>query len=647
MRITQYIWNSDLAGGAEGPAGKPDVESSASKFDLAFDRDKADARKEWLNNGIEPDPVVPSRGELTMITYDSFIDNRLKVYSAVANVRAIPNLYDGLKPGQRKILFAAFKRGLKERIKVVQLSGYVSEHAAYHYGDSSLNGTIVHMAQDYVGVNNINYLYPSGGFGSRLGGGPKFKKGEDAAAPRYIYTFISPITWSIFHQDDKALLNYITEEGQSIEPVCFMPTVPMVLINGARGIGTGYSTEVAQYNPKEVVANLRACMRGMPQTDMIPWFKGYRGEVLPDVSRAGVQNYITVGKYVRLGPDKIRILELPVGAKNCKSYQAYCAFLSTLLDDETAKLHGIKRDHGRRQRRAPTQAQDPDVEADDDEDSDCDSAATFGDVVHDYEVVSKSNTDYIIDIVFKEGVLDKELANNVGYRFEKKLKLAFTISCSNMHLYVEGGTIRKFSSPADIISEYCRVRVGYYTQRRERLLRKYELDIGKANSRYRFVTDIMDEVIDIRRKNRAVVEEMLETQSPPYPKFTNGVDDDADKAGYKYLLGMEISSFTAETLERLRRELDDAQARLDRLAGQSELDLWDEDLDIFLMEYDLDVDAWYKRNEMQMQQPRKKLGCQLRGSGAVPAPALVSAPAQTQKIRITMKKQPLAELANV
>jgi len=255
---------------------------------------------------------------------------------------------------------------------------------------------------------------------------------------------------------------------------------------------------------------------------------------------------------------------------------------------------------------------EPEDGSDSDSDSDGDSSGSFGDVVHDYEVVSKSNTEYIIDIIFKEGVLDKELVNNDNYRFEKKLKLAFTISCSNMHLYVGDGTIRKFGCPQDIISEYCRVRIGYYTQRRERLLKKYELDIGKANSRYRFVTEIMDEVIDIRRKSKVVVEQMLESATPAYPKFTNNVDDDADRAGYKYLLAMEISSFTAETLERLRREVDDAQALLDRLSGQTGADLWDEDLDAFLKEYDLDVADWYRRNEMKMQQPRKKLECELK-----------------------------------
>ena len=69
---------------------------------------------------------------------------------------------DGFKPSQRKVLFACFKRQLKNEIKVAQLAGYVSEHSAYHHGEMSLNGTIINMAQQFVGSNNVNLLTPSG-----------------------------------------------------------------------------------------------------------------------------------------------------------------------------------------------------------------------------------------------------------------------------------------------------------------------------------------------------------------------------------------------------------------------------------------------------------------------------------------------------
>merc|ERR1711871_233280 len=92
--------------------------------------------------------------------------------------RSIPNVVDGLKTSIRKILFGCFKRKLTNEVKVAQLSGYVSEHAAYHHGEMSLKGAIIGMAQEFVGSNNIALLQPNGTFGSRLEGG------SDAASDR-------------------------------------------------------------------------------------------------------------------------------------------------------------------------------------------------------------------------------------------------------------------------------------------------------------------------------------------------------------------------------------------------------------------------------------------------------------------------------
>jgi DNA topoisomerase-2 len=138
---------------------------------------------------------------------------------------------DGLKPSQRKILFSCFKRKLTAEIKVAQLSGYTSEHAAYHHGEASLNGAIINMAQDFIGSNNLNLLMPNGQFGTRLDGG------KDAASPRYVFTQLMKITNMIFHPDDECLLDYLEDDGQKIEPKTYIPVIPMVLVNGANGIG--------------------------------------------------------------------------------------------------------------------------------------------------------------------------------------------------------------------------------------------------------------------------------------------------------------------------------------------------------------------------------------------------------------------------
>ena len=120
---------------------------------------------------------------------------------------------DGLKISLRKILFSAFKRNLTQEIKVAQFSGYVSEHSGYHHGEASLNAAIVGMAQNFVGSNNINLLEPLGQFGTRIRGG------QDSASERYIFTVLNRMTRTLFPQADDAVLKYLDDDGQTVEPI--------------------------------------------------------------------------------------------------------------------------------------------------------------------------------------------------------------------------------------------------------------------------------------------------------------------------------------------------------------------------------------------------------------------------------------------
>lgn len=97
-------------------------------------------------------------------------------------------------------------------MQVAQLVGAVGVRSAYHHGEASLQSTIVGLAQNFVGSNNVNLLYPSGQFGTRLQGG------KDAASARYIFTRLAPLTRKLYREEDDALLDYQFEEGQWIEP---------------------------------------------------------------------------------------------------------------------------------------------------------------------------------------------------------------------------------------------------------------------------------------------------------------------------------------------------------------------------------------------------------------------------------------------
>merc|ERR1719424_12597 len=171
-------------------------------IDLAFNKKRADDRKDWINSYREGETVDHTK---TSVSYEDFVNKELVCFSKYDVMRSIPSMVDGFKPGQRKIMYCCFKRNLHSDIKVAQLSGYVAEHSAYHHGEVSLQGTVVAMAQTFVGSNNINLLFPSGQFGTRLMGG------KDHASARYIYTRLEPIARAIFHPDDARCLEYQNE----------------------------------------------------------------------------------------------------------------------------------------------------------------------------------------------------------------------------------------------------------------------------------------------------------------------------------------------------------------------------------------------------------------------------------------------------
>ena len=210
---------------------------------LAFDKKQTDNRKEWLLN-YDRENIL--KYDQKNICFHDFIHRDLIHFSNDDTSRSIPHIMDGLKESQRKILYGAFLRKLdRDEVKVAQLAGFVSDKAAYHHGEMSLNGAIVGMAQNYVGSNNINILEPAGNFGTRYLGG------KDAASPRYIWTSLPNHTTNIFNRMDIPVLKNQEEDGMPIEPEYYAPIIPMVLVNGAEGIGTGFSTKIPNFNPKE------------------------------------------------------------------------------------------------------------------------------------------------------------------------------------------------------------------------------------------------------------------------------------------------------------------------------------------------------------------------------------------------------------
>jgi DNA topoisomerase-2 len=298
---------------------------------LAFNSALSDDRKDWIKWHTEDinqrrEQNLPMdylyRTDTKQINFNDFVNKELVLFSKSSTERAIPSIMDGLKPGQRKIMFVCFTKNLIREIKVAQLAGKVAENSAYHHGEQSLTNTIIGLAQNFTGSNNINFLVPAGQFGTRLHGG------SDAASARYIFTRLSSLALSLFNKYDEPLLTYLNEDGMRIEPEWYCPIIPTVLVNGANGVGTGYSTDIPAYNPLTLSNNMKYYIRqererqnstGEPNKysdvlkleELIPWYKNFTGDIkiLENDRTRGVIN----GVCSKLDHTSIEITDLPIG----------------------------------------------------------------------------------------------------------------------------------------------------------------------------------------------------------------------------------------------------------------------------------------------------------------------------------------------
>ena len=298
-----------------------DADTNASVV-LAFDKKKADARKSWLleNTMKQPRELEVSYGYVKQLGISEFIHKDLVNFSLADLKRSIAHVADGLKPSQRKVMYACFHKNLRDEMKVAQLAAFVAEKSAYHHGEVSLADTIVKLANDYMGSNNVNLLEPCGQFGTRLMGG------KDASQTRYIFTKLSKETRKLFDPKDDAILEYLEDDGRSIEPVFYMPTLPLVLVNGTEGIGTGFSCYVPPFNPDDIKDNIKRVLEGETPHEMSPWFRGFKGTV----SKMEDGTWNALGVWREKG-DKIIVTELPPG----RWTQDYKEYLDTLTEKKT------------------------------------------------------------------------------------------------------------------------------------------------------------------------------------------------------------------------------------------------------------------------------------------------------------------------
>ncbi|RWS31537.1 DNA topoisomerase 2-beta-like protein [Leptotrombidium deliense] len=528
---------------------------------LAFSKKMVDQRKDWLTNSMEDRKRRRELGlsevylygkDTKIVTYKDFVNKELVLFSNLDNERSIPSVMDGLKPGQRKVMFTCFKRNDKREVKVAQLAGAVGEKSAYHHGEASLMATIINLAQNYVGSNNINLLQPLGQFGTRLQGG------KDAASPRYIFTMLSSLAKKLFVSLDEPLYNYLFDDNLKIEPEYYVPIIPMVLVNGADGIGTGWSTRIPNYNPREIVENIKRLLRNDDLIAMKPWFKGFRGSIV----QVDTQKFVVNGVVSVLDNNSIEITELPVRTWT----QSYKENVLEPMLNGTDKCPAV---------------------------------------ITDYREYHTDETVKFI-LTMSEATLAK--AEEQG--LHKFFKLQTSLSATTMVAFDHNGCIHHYESPEEILREFYDVRLDFYHKRKDYLVGMLEAETLKLMNQARFILEKIEGKLKIenvkkaefvrvlidrqydsdpvkawQKKNSFSDEETAQTNEDENESNSDSEDKNNDY-DYDYLLDMKMRSMLREKVIQLNKLRDEKKEELEKLRRTTPASLWESDLQAFLEELD-------------------------------------------------------------
>lgn len=383
-------------------------------------------------------PKVTKQAAGRRIRVKHFMNSAFKEFSLYDNVRSIPILLDGMKPSQRKAVYGVQLRGESAaEIQVERLAAQVAAATDYHHGTGSMEGTIIGMATNYAGANNMNIFMPNGQFGSRLT--------KEAAAGRYIFTKFSPYFRQLFKKEDDSILENIVVDGEKIEPKFYIPLLPMMLINGAQGTGTGHACLIMNYHPNEV---RDACMKivdnkKLAKGSLTPWYRGFAGTITRNQETGQV---VIAGKLEVVNSTTIKITEIPVGVY-LDSYKDHL----TKLED--------------------------------------------ADFIKDFEDRSTEES-------FEFVVTCPRSTTALGHdELLKKFKL-ISRDTENLTLWNEQGTLERFNSVEDVIERFVVWRLARYEDRRQKLIAETTEAIRWFSEKLRFILFYLSNVDAFKNKKK-------------------------------------------------------------------------------------------------------------------------------------------------
>ena len=482
-------------------------ENARENMSLAFDKTRAGDRKKWM---MKYDSTSIIESSARSVEISAFVNRELSHFSQGDLKRSMPSVVDGLKESQRKALCGAFMKGIENvEAKVAQLTGYVADKTQYHHGESSMSGTIVGMAQNFVGSNNINFFLPKGQLGSRV------SNGADAASPRYTFVQMNPVTPLIFRKEDGPVLTWNSDEGVTTEPVFYCPIIPTLLVNGCRSIATGYSTHILQYNPRDLVSNVRKRLKGVHPSTLTPFFKGFTGSV-----EAVENGFLCRGVYdLDLSSGVVKITEIPIGT----SMSSYKQYLDSMVDKK---------------------------------------------LISGYE---ERCTDSMVDfcVTLKEVVELDEVV--------KLLKLTSPLRTTNMHAFDVAGNIKKYEDVKEIEDEHFKERFKAYVDRRNHVISELKFEVEVLAEKVRFFDAKISG--DLVLENVAYDDSILALEEAGFKRLRSSFcKEPLQEVSFDYITSVKMFDVTLERVVELKKTLYQKRKELEDVERSTVEEIWEKDL---------------------------------------------------------------------
>lgn len=331
---------------------------------------------------------------------------------------------------------------------------------------------------------------------------------------------LSEITRKIFREEDDPILDYLEDGGSKIEPRFYIPIIPMILVNGSSGIGTGFSTEIPCYNPVEIINyllnKLSLASSSNSSTGFIPYYRGFKGKIEP-VSEKKFAVDIPIKK---TKDNEVVVYELPLAT----SIEKYKEFLEDLLDDKTSLIKSFKKN------------------------------------------ISENINVFNFVIEFKEPI-------KPDFDLKKYLKLTESISTNNIHAFNVDDKLTKYNNVKELIDEYYQVRLHYYTIRKQYQIKDLEKTCNILQNKANYITKVIKGTIDLRNKSNEQIDNLLESL-----KF------DKQDDSFDYLLDMKMRSVSKENSDKIKKQLEDKNKELEVIRATTETQMWVSELNQLLAE---------------------------------------------------------------